>query len=706
MSRLSHAIFTLSLAATLSCVGRAPAQEARESAKEIPLYPGAAPGSEKWGWSERSTTNPRGPAVTDVVRPVLLHYPAEKGKAVGTAMIVAPGGGFHSLMMSYEGVDVARRLNIMGVDAFVLKYRLVHGGRGAPPAQDVIKLAADDGRQAVRLMRQRAGEFGVRADRIGMIGYSAGGMVTAEALFGPAETRPDFAALIYGVSQIKEVPSPAPPLFLAVAADDALAVGHTIELFTAYRKGKGQAELHVFQMGAHGFVKKGSGADHYLDRLEEWLGANKLLSGTAKPVAPQPSAGDVPSERLQRGHALVEREIAAKEYSGVVTLVARDGHIVHFEAQGLTDIDSGKPMARDAIFRLASMSKVVTAVAVLVLVDEGKVRLTDPVSRFLPEFKDLKVAVTEAGEPTATLVRADREITGHDLLTHTSGLGSGAASLVAMMKEPQKPGDDLATVVSRLTRAPLDFQPGTRWAYSGLAGFDTLGRIVEVASGKDLERFLTECIYKPLGMTSTTFAPSPAQRARMVTLYTHTGSGLVKAPDQNSLVNPACFHGAGGLVGTAEDYWRFAQMLANGGEFNGKRILSRRMVELLGSAQVPKGVAGLPPGLSFGLGVRVLTDRPATGTPLTTGSYGWSGAYGTHFWVDPAKKLVAAFMANETKAGGAGAVSARDFEKAVMQLLATPDYCPLHKELKFRFHPDLLPRLLRRSGFRTFCNGQ
>jgi acetyl esterase/lipase len=276
-----------------------PPAPGQKAPTEIALYPGAAPGSEKWDWSERSVTNPRGqPVVTDVVRPVLLHYPAAKGKAVGTAMVVAPGGGFWALMMSYEGEDIARRLNAMGIDAFVLKYRLIHNGPGAPGREEVIKLAADDGRQAVRLVRRRAGDFGVRADRVGMIGFSAGGMVTAEALFGPAETRPDFAAIIYGVGQVKEAPSPAPPLFLAVAADDALAAARSVEQFTAYRKGKGPAELHVFQTGAHGFVNKGGGADHFMDRLEEWLGVNKLLSRPAEPApaAPQPAAAQ-PSRR-------------------------------------------------------------------------------------------------------------------------------------------------------------------------------------------------------------------------------------------------------------------------------------------------------------------------------------------------------------------------------------------------------------------------
>jgi len=291
-------ILLILLFASDACIAGA----GEKSGAEIPLYSGAAPGSEKWEWTERSLTNRNGlPMAQDVVRPVLLHYPAERSKAAGVAMIVAPGGGFRSLMMSYEGVDIARRLNAVGIDAFVLKYRLLYSGpdspqvpAGAPAApaerpkivgvykgqadQDVVALAAEDGQQSVRLVRERAAEFGVQADRIGMMGFSAGGVVTASTLFGPAVTRPDFAAIIYGAWEIKETPSPAPPLFLAVAADDALAINRTLDLFTAYRKGKGPAELHVFQMGAHGFVNKGGGADHFMDRLEEWLVTNKILS--------------------------------------------------------------------------------------------------------------------------------------------------------------------------------------------------------------------------------------------------------------------------------------------------------------------------------------------------------------------------------------------------------------------------------------------
>jgi acetyl esterase/lipase len=249
---------------------------------EIPLYPGAAPGSEAWDWEEKSVTRPNGmPIVTDVVKPVLIPFPAPKDRAVGAAMIVAPGGGFRALMMSYEGVDIARRLNAMGVDAFVLKYRLIHEAPGAPAREDVVRMAGADGRQAVRLVREKAAAFGYRPDRVGMIGFSAGGLVTSEALFGPKETRPDFVALIYGIREIKQIPDPAPPLFLAVAADDAGFVARTVELFTAYRQAGGPAELHVFQAGAHGFANKGGGADHFMDRLEEWLRVNRLLTGAS-----------------------------------------------------------------------------------------------------------------------------------------------------------------------------------------------------------------------------------------------------------------------------------------------------------------------------------------------------------------------------------------------------------------------------------------
>ncbi len=266
-------------------------------AREIPLYPGVAPGSETWNYPEGTAGTHERPQAQNIVRPVLLFYPADHANAVGTAMIVAPGGGFRTLMMSYEGVDVARRLNQMGVDAFVLKYRTTYvdpnataaAGRGpaasGPQAgQNVREMAGLDGQQAVRVVRQKAAEFGVAPNRIGMIGYSAGGAVLLSAVYGPADGRPDFAAPIYAAgANSNPPPEGGPPLFIAVAADDR-TVGYqgSIDLFGAWRKAGLPAELHVFQTGQHGFGKKGGGADRYLDRVEEWLKLNGWLAKAPK----------------------------------------------------------------------------------------------------------------------------------------------------------------------------------------------------------------------------------------------------------------------------------------------------------------------------------------------------------------------------------------------------------------------------------------
>ncbi len=253
---------------------------------EIQLYEGVAPGSEHWDWTENLIITETGmPIIRNVVKPVLQYYPADPDKAVGTAMIVAPGGGFANLMMSYEGVDIAKRLNEMGVDAFVLKYRLIHReDREKQSGQDLREMAGADGQQAVRLIRARAREFGIKAKHLGIIGFSAGGHVSMATVMGPADARPDFAAPIYAATGSKwgqplEVPDHAPPLFIATAADDQLIPWErSMELFTAWRNAGIPAELHIFQTGAHGFVKKGGGADHFMDRLEEWLRVNNLLN--------------------------------------------------------------------------------------------------------------------------------------------------------------------------------------------------------------------------------------------------------------------------------------------------------------------------------------------------------------------------------------------------------------------------------------------
>jgi CubicO group peptidase (beta-lactamase class C family) len=379
------------------------------------------------------------------------------------------------------------------------------------------------------------------------------------------------------------------------------------------------------------------------------------------------------SERLHRVHDLVQRHIDAGNVSGAVTLVARDGRVAHFEAQGVMDLASKKPMTRDAIFRIMSMTKPIVGVSILMLVEEGKVRLSDPLSRFVPELKDLKVAVAQPGQPAPAgsteeirfdTVKADREITIRDLLTHTSGLMSGRISSREAAKVALKGQETLADFLPRLASVPLEFQPGTRWAYSATGGFDALARVVEIASGRTVAQFFKERIFDPLGMKDTFFYPAEGN-PRLVTRYSRTSAGL--EPQSNpSFMNGAYFSGGGGLMSTAGDYLQFAQMLLNRGELNGRRLLAPRSVELMSSAVAPDSLPGRSRGEAYGLSVRVMTDPAAAAKYLSPGSFGWSGAYGTHFWVDPKEKLVAVLMVQTP-----GQIQSVDFETAVMQALVS-----------------------------------
>jgi CubicO group peptidase (beta-lactamase class C family) len=386
------------------------------------------------------------------------------------------------------------------------------------------------------------------------------------------------------------------------------------------------------------------------------------------------------TERLKRINHLMQRAIDANEISGAVTAVARRGRVAHFEAQGLMDRESKTPMRRDAIFRIASMSKPITGVAILMLMEEGKLRLTDPVSRFVPEFKDTQVAMLKSASgpaagsaaprrtPEIYTVPANREITIRDLLTHTSGLQSGGAgSAEAARLAPRNTSETLATYIPQLGAAPLDFQPGTQWRYSALAGIELLGRIVEVASGLTFDRFLQERLFAPLGMKDTTFVPDTDRMPRVVTLYERADNGLRRIDTPAWLSTKTLFSGGGGLWSTAEDYLQFAQMLANGGELNGRRILSPRTVALMATNHVRdlfKGTGGNIEGMGFGLTVDVVLDHVAANVRKSNGSFGWGGAFGTYYWVDPQEKLVGVMMIQTPHP-----TLRRDFENAVMQAI-------------------------------------
>jgi CubicO group peptidase (beta-lactamase class C family) len=393
--------------------------------------------------------------------------------------------------------------------------------------------------------------------------------------------------------------------------------------------------------------------------------------GAATPTA-RPEEVGLSAERLHRIDELIQRHSDAGTFSGAVTLVARHGRIAHFEAHGLMDIESRKPMQKDAIFRIMSMTKPVVGAAILMVIEEGKVRLTDPVSKFIPELKDLQVAVAmtpPAGTPPPAgaparfyTVPAEREITIRDLLTHTSGLVSGGVSSREAQKVALKGKETLADYLPRLGGVPLEFQPGTRWAYSAQAGFDALARIVEVASGMPFDRFARQRIFDPLGMPDTFFYPAEGN-SRMATRYTRSEKGLEKQ-NNPGFMNGAYFSGGGGLMSTAEDYLQFAQMLLNRGELNGKRLLGSKTVEVMTSVAAPDTLPGRPKGEGYGLSVRVVNDPIARSSFMSAGTFGWSGAYGTHFFVDPQERIVGILMTQTPNQQ-----VRLDFENAVMHAI-------------------------------------
>jgi CubicO group peptidase (beta-lactamase class C family) len=389
------------------------------------------------------------------------------------------------------------------------------------------------------------------------------------------------------------------------------------------------------------------------------------LTAAALPNA-RPEDVGLSSDRLQRINQLVQRYIDDGQITGAVTMVSRKGRVAHFEAIGKMDLESGAPMRKDAIFRIASMSKPITGVAILILMEEGKVRLNDPVSRFIPEFKDTKVAI--AKEPGFYTVPAERAITVRDLMTHTSGLGSGGPGTREGMRiAPRQTTSHLAAYIPTLGAVPLDFQPGTQWRYSALAGIETLGRIVEVASGLTFDQFLKQRLFDPLEMKDTSFYPADERSPRIVTLYARKDGKLVRTETPSWLATKTLFSGGGGLWSTADDYMRFAQMLVNGGELNGKRILSPRTVDLMGSnhvADLYSGISQRIKGMGFGLTVEVVRDAVAAGRRVSDGTFGWGGAFGTHFWVDRTEQLVGLLMVQESVAQ-----MRADFENAVMQAI-------------------------------------
>ena len=392
--------------------------------------------------------------------------------------------------------------------------------------------------------------------------------------------------------------------------------------------------------------------------------------GTSATASPEEVG--LSSERLERIAATIQRSIDDKRIAGGVALVARHGKIAYFKAVGMADREAKKPMRTDSIFRICSMSKPITSVAVMMLYEEGRFTLNEPVSDFIPEFKNMKVLdppwPQDKTSPPGALVDAKRPITIFHLLTHTSGLtyqwnprlgksyvDAGIAS--GLLQQPGTIGD----VVKKLAKQPLLFQPGDDWEYS-LAD-DVLGYLVEVVSGMPFDKFIEERIFKPLGMKDTAFYFPEDKVPRLATAYTYYPEKGLQPILDNQVVKEGSlsysadypyrgphtyFSGGGGLCSTAEDYYRFCQMMLNGGQLNGVRLLSRKSVELMSQNHAQGKLDEFGYGLGFGV-----TSEPWFLNELgSVGAYSWGGFYYTSFVIDPKEDLIAIFMGQLHPTGG------------------------------------------------------
>jgi CubicO group peptidase (beta-lactamase class C family) len=383
-----------------------------------------------------------------------------------------------------------------------------------------------------------------------------------------------------------------------------------------------------------------------------------LLSAAAVadhlPTATPESVG-LSSERLGRISEVLKADIAKGVIPGAVLLVSRHGKIAHFEALGNLDPQAKTLMGKDAIFRIYSMTKPITSVCIMMLFEEGKLALSDPVAKYIPEFKDVQVGEEKRdadGKVTLELVAAKRPITIQDLLRHTSGLtysffGEGAVKNVYKQADIYRDDPDNKEFAERLAKLPLVYQPGTTWEYSHST--DVLGRIVEVASGKSLHQYMKDTLFDPLEMSDTAFyVADSAKHARLAEPFANDRSFGPGLPFSDPRLKTRQELGGHGLMSTAMDYARFAQMLINGGTLDGRRYLGPRTIAYMTSDHMgevkrsPYEIIG--PGHKFGLGFVVRTESGVATFAGSPGDYAWSGAAGTTFWVDPKEKLFVVFM--------------------------------------------------------------
>jgi CubicO group peptidase (beta-lactamase class C family) len=380
----------------------------------------------------------------------------------------------------------------------------------------------------------------------------------------------------------------------------------------------------------------------------------------ALPTAKPENVG-MSSDRLTRLNDGMKSLVDQGRLAGVVTMVARHGKVIEFEATGKRDIAANLPMQKDSIFRIYSMSKPITGVAMMMLFEEGKWQLNDPVAKYIPEFVNLKVYGTDA---RGNVVQNEQThpVTMRELMSHTGGFTYGYFSNTPVDKLQREAdvlnvGNTLDEMIKRVAKLPLNSQPGSEWHYS--ISVDIQGYILQKLSGMPFEEFLEKRIFKPLNMVDTGFYVPPEKLKRFAEFYAYDKDGKLQvahdAITHDFSQKPALASGGGGLVSTATDYMRFCQMLLNGGELDGVRLLSPRTIELMRTNLLPPGMPTLSPGAGFGLDFAVYTDVMAAGGYYGKGTYYWGGAAGTWFWIDPTDDLIVIGMIQQIAGTGAAA---------------------------------------------------
>lgn len=395
---------------------------------------------------------------------------------------------------------------------------------------------------------------------------------------------------------------------------------------------------------------------------QQLLPAQKPLPAQQLPIV-EPEKVRMSTERFERLTSTFEGYVANEKLPGAVVLVARKGQVAYFNSFGKRDIASNSPMKKDAIFRIASQTKAIVSVGLMILQEEGKLLISDPVGKYIPEFNETTVAV--AKDDGYEVVKAKRQITIRDLLTHTAGIGYGGGPGAEKWEEAEIQGwyfahrdEPILETIKQMASLPNEAQPGERFVYG--YNTDILGALIELVSGKPLDQFLKERILDPIGMTDTHFYLPKSKSDRLATVYSKTQDGLEKAPSPGGMVGQGAyvdgprksFSGGAGFLSTAMDYAKFLQMMLNEGEYNGQRIISRKTVELMTTNHLGNVDFPWSGGTGFGLGFATTEDIGEKGELGSNGEYGWGGAYHSTYWVDPKEELVVVYFTQVIPANG------------------------------------------------------